>query len=63
MILPNTTFLTSAQTLQQHTQQRRIGAAFDPHLCLPQFDVNRAAALGLRHRGETRLGGLDYNRR
>ena len=36
---------SSSQALQQHAQQRRIGAAFDPHLRLPQFDVNRAPAV------------------
>lgn len=30
------------QALQQHPHQCRIGIAFDPHLRLPQFDVNRA---------------------
>ena len=31
-----------SQALQQHPHQCRIGAAFDAHLRLPQFDVNRA---------------------
>src|SRR5437660_442933 len=47
------------QTLQHHPHQGGIGVALDPHLCLPQFDVNRAG-LWL---GKARDTFFDYDRR
>ncbi len=48
-----------SQALQQHAYHCGIGATFNPHLCLPKLDVNRAG-LGL---GKIRDAMLDHDRR